>query len=383
MALSSLFSYSVYGASGALNINYQILDSELFPGQETSVFLTFSTTTSIAVRDIIYTVSPGPYLTSDAVLVNLGALGGISNQQTSFKIKASDNAVTTISYVVVKATYKDDQGDKELNLNIPVNIVRNPLVQINFVEYGKPIVEPGSTLNLLIGITNRGDGPAKEVMLTLNQSPQTFTIVGSSKQVFVGDVGAGVSKSINYTIAINPNAAVGVYSVPVLISYKDESKTKSYSSDEAIGMVIMGTNKILLIKNSQDVIVPGGSGNINIETVNLGTQGARFLTIGFTAPEGISVSPAQIFTGSLDSDDSDTARLGVAASDSIVPGTYTIKADVTYSDIFSKTHSQSLEFPVEISGKQKKFELNAPEIAAIIAAVLVALKLIGKKKARK
>ncbi|MBI4177240.1 MAG: hypothetical protein HY516_02635 [Candidatus Aenigmarchaeota archaeon] len=381
MAVVSLLSVTVAALPGAISLDYQLLNDELIPGQETTIFLTFRTTTASPVHDITYFVSPGPYLSSDTKLVNLGSLGGSSSQQTSFKIKVADSAMTTISYMNVRVTYKDDQGDKETNLNIPVSIRRAPLLQIGSVSYSIDSVEPGSIVNLAITLNNNGDGLSREAQIILNQSSQVFSIVGASGQIFIGDLGSGSKKSVNYTIAINPNAGIGVYSIPILVSYKDETKTKTYTSSETIGMIISGKNKMMLIKNSQDVINPGSSGDLNLEIVNLGNQGIRFLTLKFSSQDSILVEPSQVYVGKLDSDDSDTTRIKVGVSKTIEPGDYQINAEIYYSDMFSNYYPEQKNFTLSVSEKDNGLKIGTTQIilfVAVVAAVYTFSKRLRK-----
>ena len=356
-----------YALAGALSLSYTVLDDELMPGQETTIFLTFETTTAEAVRGITYSASGGPFLTADATNVGLGSMGGVSSSQTSFKIKADSNAVTTISYVNVKAKYTDDYGNKETNINVPVTIRRAPLLQILSVGYGKDSVEPGTTVYLLVNITNRGQGPAEETIFAINQTTDIFTIIGTSKQIFLDEVNVNQYKTAKYLLAISPNADVGTYNIPVSISYKDETKTQSYRSDEIIGMVISGNEEIMLIKNSQDVLVPGTTGNVNIEIVNMGKQNVRFLTLDLES-DGLSMEPSKTYIGKLDSDDSDTSRIKVTGT---APGTYTVNAKLSFNDMFSESYEKQTSFDVTISPVSDEVEIGIVEIAIIVIVAIV------------
>ncbi|MBI4174420.1 MAG: hypothetical protein HY517_02145 [Candidatus Aenigmarchaeota archaeon] len=379
-----MLAYSAAAISGAVALDYELLNEELIPGQETTVFLTFKTTTAIAVRDITYSVTTGPFLSSETKTVNLGALGGSSSQQTSFKVKSSEDATTIISYVNVKATYKDDQGDRETNLNIPVNIRRVPIVQVSLVSYSRGSLEPGSITGLSIMVDNKGDGLARDTQITLNQSAQVFSIIGASGQIFIGDLNAGAQKSVNYTLAINPNADIGVYSVPIQITYKDETKTKSYTSNEAIGMILAGRNKILMLKESQGAITAGGTGTVNVETVNLGNQRVQFTILEFSAPDKISVKPLKVYVGKLDSDDSDTTRLEVSAASDAQPGDYQILATVSYSDMFSNSYAEEKRFEITVSEKDTSVKIGATQITLFAVALFALYTLLKRfRKGRK
>ncbi len=371
--------------AGALTVSSEIIDGELIPGQETTIFLTFKTTTAAPVRDIIYSVTAGPYITTDASAVKLGAMGGSSaSQQTSFRVKADGNAITATSYVSVKVKYKDDEGDKETNLNVPVTVRRAPLVQIDSVVYSKNVIEPGAIADLTLNMMNRGQGPAKEATVTLNQSPSIFSIVGTSKQIFVGDIAMGGSKPVKYTLAVNPNADIGTYSIPVSISYKDETKTKSYDSDESVGFVISGDEQIVLIKNSQDVLPSGGSGDVNIEAVNIGKQNVRFLLMELSGTDGISVEPSKAYIGKLDSDDSDTSRLKITVDSSVKPGVYKINATMSYNDMFSNAYTRMSDISIEVSAQGKQAGLSsAQSLMAVAILAIIAYVFRRSRKARK
>ena len=264
-----------YTLAGSLTITSQVLDSSVRPGGQTTVFLTFTNpSTTSNSRNIKLYITAGPYVTTNTNYVELGTLGASSSQQTSLSVNIDSSAVSTTSYLTVKATYYSDSTQQETTINVPITIRSIPSLEISNVEYSPSLIEAGSTFNLTFDLRNEGDGSAEDVKVVVIQTPDTF-IVRGSPETFIEEVRSKESASIEFTLTVDPSLSIGTYSIPILLTYYDEAKSYNYSATKSIGLKVSGQYKFV-VTGSQDVVAPGKKGSIDISVANAGNQEAGF-----------------------------------------------------------------------------------------------------------
>jgi hypothetical protein len=116
------------------------------------------------------------------------------------------------------------------------------------------------TLNLVI--TNVGESPAQEVLVTIGAS-NDFVNTGSTQRL--GTIDSGASAAVALQVGADDNLGDGYYSIPVEISFGNDSNNGSNRGSEtrAIGVYVVGvgdadlTTKFLLA--DYEVSLPGGA----------------------------------------------------------------------------------------------------------------------------
>ena len=357
----------------SLSITWQFLDSVLRPGEETTLFLTFTNPSSLAgIRNIKVYLTPGPYLSLSSNYFEIGSLTPLASQQNSLSVRVDSTAISTNSYITLRATYYSDSTQKEINLNLPLTIRRFPSLQILNVNYSKELIEPGSEVKLSFEIFNNGDGSAKDVVITFNQT-QLFTVIGSSEK-FVSNIDPKEGVGVEFNLIINPDTPVKTYPIPIFLRYYDESRSQLFAEVKVIGIKISGRYNFLITLESQDTLVPGGSGSIEIKIANAGSQAANFLTLKPLKNEVIEqITPEISYLGKLNSDDYDTEKFDLVISENAEPGIYTLPIEIEFQDPYTNAYKSTYNVTFKVSQQLQPSSLPIFLSAIIIAIILVYL----------
>lgn len=351
--------YLVEAAIVSLNVSWQLSNEILRPNSETIISLTLTNAGTTDITSIIVTPTPGPYLrvTSGSKL-ELGALKATTSQQGAISIKVREDATSTTSYVLIDVEYYDGTSSYKKSFYIPITIRREPILEISNVKYSDAL-EPGKTLELSFDITNSGDGPAKDLKIILGQS-DLFTTTESSGEIIVKSLEPNNRENIRFNVTINPEASVGISSMPVELSYYDETKSNVYSETKSIGLTISGNADFVVTTKPGENFYYGSVGSIEISISNRGSAPAEYLTVKAQSNFGTE----EFYIGSLDSDDSETIELvqdlrGVSEK-------YPISLEISYKDKFQNSYS--------VTKTVEAVPRNAPLDYTIVIVVLV---LIG------
>jgi len=333
------FLNSTLAQEASLLLSWQVLDEKIRPGGSTTVLLTLSNPSSIDARSIEIYITPGPYLTTSTKYQKIDRLNSGASQETSVIVTADSNARSINSYLTVKVTYYDNHSKKEFSANIPIKIRAIPLLQLINANYNSTFIQPGDMVLLSFDLANMGDGTAKDVEVSLGES-NLFVVKGFSKK-FINEVQVGRTVSVSFSLLINPFINPGTYSIPVYLTYTDETKSENYSATEYVDLVISGDYTFLVIVKSQDVIPVGGEGSVTLKVVNAGNQEARFLTLRFYPKTSLlTITPEITYIGNLKSDDYDTVKLKVMTSENMLPGEYPLEVELEYKDLYGKSYEE-------------------------------------------
>lgn len=327
-----LLSISLVEATISLSVSWQLSTETLRPGGDATISLTFTNAGTTALTNVIAKPTPGPYVEiTSGSKIELGGISATTSQQSAISIKVDKDAPSTTSYIYLEVDYYTGTSDYEKNFYIPITIKRKPLLEIKNVKYSDS-VEPGKTLELSFEILNSGDGPAKDLQIILNQS-DLFTTISSSGETLIDSLDPSKYETIKFDITINPDASVGIDSIPVKLTYYDETKETSYSETKYIGISISGTIEFVTTFEPGENFFYGKIGEAEITISNSGTGSAEYVTVKASSDYGSK----EFYIGSLDSDDSETIELVQDLRG--VSGKYPITLEISYKDKFQNSFS--------------------------------------------
>ncbi|MFQ6009594.1 MAG: COG1361 S-layer family protein [Candidatus Aenigmatarchaeota archaeon] len=326
LTIFSLFAVPVVAAS--LTITYQVMEDYVRPGSQTTVILTFTNpSTTTDVTNLRVTITAGPDLSVSTSSVQIGTLGAGSSQQASVVVTASSTAKSQQSYISVLASYGVNSATKETRINVPIAIRSPPLLQVSNVNFSSPPT-PGSSVILNFDLVNNGNGPAKDVSVSLTQSSGLFTVSGSSES-FVTTIRAKGREPFSFEITIDPAASVGTQLIPVKLIYYDEAKTTSYNETKNIGLPISGQAEFVVTLDETRDFYFGRKGIATISISNSGTGSAEFLTAKVTSDYGSK----EIYIGKLEPDDTET--VDIEQDLKAATGIYDITIELSYRDSYN------------------------------------------------
>lgn len=364
-------------AAGSVTISSQVLDSSIRPGGETTVILTLSNpSTTTSVTSIRLSIIPGTYLTPSTNYVEIGGLDASASQQTSVTVKANPSATSSISYIKAEASYYVGTTEYKTTANIPIKIRRIPILQVTEVQYKPSLIEPGNKVALYFNLKNEGDGPANDIKINLNQTTEKF-IVDGSPETFIDSIDPKESKSVSFNVVVDPSVEVGTYSIPITLSYSDETKTVNYTDTKYIGLSISGEYNFV-ITPSQKVVAPGRSSTVDLEIANGGNQKALYLTMNILPSNPIvQVTPTTKYIGNLASDDYDSEQLTFSVADNTAPGVYPLNVLLSYKDSYGKAYNETFQVDIKVSSLKDYTESNNKISPIGIIITVIILGVIG------
>ena len=370
----------------SLNISWTQLDNYVRPGGETTMIISVQNTTTSTIYDIDLSFNPSSGITVTPSNFSINSISTMCYQSTSLKIVASENASSGTSYIEITAKYhvgSSSSEEKELKVWVPVVVRSVPLLKIEGLEYNPTTIGPGSDVTISFDIKNYGDGPAKDLVVSLDQTTGFFNADLSDK--YVGDVPVNGSSSVSFNLTINQTLDVGSYSIPILLVYKDETRKEILSSREYAGIKVYGNINLITTLNSQDPVASGTSGQMEIKIANAGTMKVQFLRLIVLDSQFLEeVFPNNIYIGSLSSDDYDTERISFKVRDGVSKGIYPINFELVYQDIFGEqfTETKTVNLNVLSSGELgNRFEIPVWGMALIIVvAAMIAYYFLRKRR---
>lgn len=333
LMLAVLLSVSLVEAAPSLSIAWQLSSDTLRPGSEVTLSMTFTNSGLTEISNVFVKSTLGPHLKliSGSTQLELGAIYSASLQQAALSFKVDDDAVSTSSFITLEVEYYSGTSSYTKTLSIPVTIRRLPILQIENVVYDANI-EPGKETILSFDIVNNGDGPAKDLRVSLNQT-ELFIVPSSSGEILIQSLGALERKNVQFPLIFNPDASIGIESLVVNFIYYDETKSSSYSETNKIGLRVTGEADFVASVDSGTNFYYGSVGEAEITISNKGSGSAEFVTIKATSDYGSK----EFYIGSLDSDDSETIELMQDLR--TVTGKYPINLEISYKDKFQNSYS--------------------------------------------
>jgi len=373
-------------ATDSFNVSGTLLDDYIRPGGETTLVLDLQNSTPSKIYYIDLSFSTGQGITVTPSEYSIDNIASMTSQSVALKISASENAPAGTIYFEITAKYRVggyNEKENELTVWIPIVVRSAPFLKVEGVEYDVSPIEPGSDVTISFDVRNYGDGLAKDLIVSLDQTAGFFNTDLSEK--YVGNVPVSGSSTISFNLAINQDLSIGSYTIPIMLSYKDEARKETFSGTEYAGIKVYGNINLITTLDSQDDVASGKGGEMEIKIANAGTMEVQFLQLNVLETSVLEdVIPSSIYIGSLKSDDYDTERIAFKVSENIPSGTYPISLQLVYKDPFGKefTESKTIDLKVlPVGGLGNGFELPLWQIALIVAAaVLIVCYALRKRR---
>jgi hypothetical protein len=357
----------------SLGATWQLSSNSTRPGGYSTLYLTI-TNTGTDITGVTITPTAGPNLKIiSGSSADLGDMPAVSSQQATITVKADEKAPSTVSYVFVEITYYYSSSQYKKQIYVPINIRRDAILQIENVNFNNSL-QPGNNVLLSFDLTNQGLGDAKDITVSILQSDD-FIVSDSSGEFFIDSLANSESKKMIFPLTVSPDALVGTTTVPVKISYYDETRTNIYTETKSIGTSITGTYGFVVTTDSQDVIAPDTSGFITIKMANSGSEEALHLTMKVVQTNSIEITPKTVYIGNLKSDDYDSEKLSMDVG-SVSAGSYPVALQLSYEDIFGKSYSEIYTINARVSSKEEyqlTHEVATPTGVIIIVFVVIAI----------
>lgn len=356
----------------SVDITWQLSSSTLRPSSAATISLSISNPGS-DLTGVLINSTAGPHVRIlNGGTINLGGISALSSSQAAISIKIDENAPSENSYVSLDVTYYTGTSNYEKIFSIPITITRESILQLENVNFSSP-TSPGKTVNLTFELKNEGQGDARDIIVSLDQN-SNFTASGSSGEYFISRLAGSQSNVITIPLTISPDAEIGTSTIPIRITYFDETRTNNYTVVKKIGVLISGKYNFIVTPESQDVLTEGRTGSITVKIANAGNQEARFIVLNSISSKSFDLSPTTIYIGNLNSDDYDSEKLTIKVG-SVEPGTYPISFQISYKDLFGTSYNELYSVNAKISSKADYLSANGNQspLPILIVAVIVVI----------
>ena len=247
------------------------------------------------------------------------------------------------------------------------------ILSVNSVSIGKKTLEPGASNIVKIIVSNEADSVLKDIKARLELGGLPFIPLGSTNEKSIYKIGSRESYEFGFEILANPDAASGVYQVPLKIAYSDELG-KTYLKNSTIGLIVGAKPDLSITLDTTEVYENKKSGDIVIKVVNKGVTDIKFANVRLMASKDYRIlSNDEDYLGNIDSDDYETAEFKIYVENKkdkkiILP------ISIEYMDANNNEYKteMNIEMPLYSTSEAKRFGLvNGNGTVGFFIAVLI------------
>ena len=222
-------------------------------------------------------------------------------------------------------------------------------------------VSPGDTISLKVIIENKGvnefkfiqssiierdDLPNTAKFLTVSLAPGDAPIVVKTDPQMLGDLKGSSTASCVFTTKIQPDAAAGVYNLPLILKYSYMYEAEQYGLDTiqyyykernetfSLPITIRPELKIQVLSSEGEHLNAGTEGYITLTVKNIGHEDGKNAILRIVRNEKSPVIPTtgSIYIGDFPVDQTLTGRFKVAVSSDAEEQTYPLDVLVNYEN---------------------------------------------------
>jgi hypothetical protein len=347
-----LLSSGISFATQTLQISSTTTPSSITPGNDGYVTLTISNvgtsyTDTLKIRSA--RVDSPIIIKSTLYQDSLGSLGPSKAISTVIRFEVPSGTPSgfySMEFIIEACDSSSLCSDFAQNAVITVQA--SSTLEISSVKPTAFSAGEATTMNLTL--INHGSSAISDITLSWTDINGNIIPLGSDNRKFIASVAGNSQINVPIDIIVNPDATPGVYSISVNMGYNDMTGTKN-SINSSVGLMITGYFNFVVTTDSQDIIVPGTSGSINIKIANGGSQDAELMVMGILE-SNLDITPSVIYIGKIKSDDYDTEKLTLIAGKSVAPGIYKISMTLDYKDIFGNSYNETKTTDIVISSPE-------------------------------
>ena len=233
------------------------------------------------------------------------------------------------------------------------------LISLNFtsalvVDADYITIYSGESGSVKVEVDNNFDYNIEDISVALILDDLPFTSVGSSEKS-LDDLDERDDDSVTFTILASTDIVPGDYNIPYVVKYTDVEDSNSTQEEKtgSFGLRVSAKTNIDFSVETKDNIV-GQQGRISLKIVNKGLGEIKFVSVKIS-PQGYElISSKDVYVGTIDSDDSDTASFDVVFKTTRP----TLTAIVNYNDFDNNAKTQTINLPVNVYTVEKALELG-------------------------
>jgi len=365
--LLSLFSLTLVSAANRPDITVTLISQSPDPvesGQELIVKFKVENNGTQTTDDVILRLLPNfPFqLYGDVAEKNLGKMRGGQNgadaEIVEYRLKIAPSAIEQDTELELELQ-RGTSITKYVNNDFLIDIrTRDTALAISQVTSEPEQIAPGEYSNVNIMVKNTADSLIKDITFKLDFSSADLPLAPyqSSSEKTLGKLEAGYQDTLTYKIIADPEATLGLYKVPLNITYSDDRGTRTTVS-EVLALTIGDVPQLKPFIKQSTVLQANKEGTVTIGLANSGTTNLKFLELEILPSDDFQlVSTSNYFyIGDLDSDDTESEDVDLFINRGLK--TLTIPIRLEYRDANNKLFQQQsdLELNLYSASQLKKF----------------------------
>lgn len=171
---------------------------------------------------------------------------------------------------------------------------------------------------------------------SLTQSVDSMLVPAQGSQ-YLGHMGPGDEKVIEFKVSISPDAEEGDYPVSAVVSYFDQFEVQKSSNIEMFGIHVDPEMKFA-VDDTPIRIKSGTTATVRLNMTNTGPLKANDSIVRMNALDPFVVSYDTVYMGDMGSGQTANATFGIKVKPDAVPSTYYVTMEVKYYDSDDDPH---------------------------------------------
>ena len=391
-AFAVLAAQTTYRPANIYDIAVTLINQEpdpAEPGKYVDVRFKFDNNGSGEARNVMvellpqypFSLEPG----ADAVR-NLGTIQSMQRGDVGvivkYRLRVDENAVEGENDLRIRYKTEGYSWIEPEEFKVDVQ-THDAILSVNSVSIGKKTLEPGASNIVKITVSNEADSGLKDIKARLELGGLPFVPLGSTNEKSIYKIGSKESYEFDFEILANPDAASGVYQVPLKITYSDELG-KTYFKNSTIGLIVGAMPDLSVTLDTTEVYETKKPGEIIIKVVNKGVTDIKFANVKLMPSKDYRIlSNDEDYLGNIDSDDYETAEFKIYV-ESKKDKKVTLPISIEYMDANNNEYKadMSIEMPLYGASEAKKLGLAAGngKIGFFIVVLIVAAGLFAYRR---
>ncbi|MBU0460562.1 MAG: COG1361 S-layer family protein [Nanoarchaeota archaeon] len=363
------------------------------PGQIVNVKFKIENEGQQTSEDVIVKILPQyPFkIYGDKAEKNIGKLRAVATGADAviveFKLKVDENAVeedTELELQILMEGGAISYTNDEFLINIQTH---DAVLDITSITLTPEQIAPGETAEVSIMVKNLADSLLKDIKFKLDFDSTTLPLAPyqSSSERRISQLQSGYQNSLAFGIVADPEAAPGLYKIPLTITYNDEQGS-AYSIEDILAITVGDMPKLRVYIKKSDVLQKNKAGKVTIEIANAGSSDIKFLELTLLPSDDYQlVSTTDYFyLGDVDSDDTESEEIDLFINKKVE--TLHLPIKLKYTDANNKPFQQQFDLELELysSSQLKKFGLLEKSKAGtyffIFILIIVGIYLYRRRK---
>ncbi|MBI2134666.1 hypothetical protein HYU09_01635 [Candidatus Woesearchaeota archaeon] len=287
------------------------------PGKYVDVRFKFDNNGSGEARNVMVELMPQYPFSLDPGAEAIRNIGTIQSMQrgdvgiiVKYRLRVDKNAVEGENDLRVRYKIEGYSWIEPEEFKIDVQ-THDAILSVESVSIGKKTLEPGASNTVKIKVSNDADSALKDIKARLELGGLPFVPLGSTNEKSIYKIDSREAYEFDFELLANPDAASGVYQVPLKITYSDELG-KTYFKNSTLGFVVGAKPDLSVTLDTTEVYQAKKPGEVVIKVVNKGVTDIKFTNVKLMPSKDYNIlSNDEDYLGNIDSDDYETAEFNI------------------------------------------------------------------------